>query len=72
MKPGKSILILVLFHLYMRQGICLCSNAQRVVINVCVDLGRVQMLMPEHLLHGFDVPAVLQHERCRRVAQLVR
>ena len=37
-----------------------------------VDLGRIEMLMAEHLLHGFDVHAVLQHQRRRRVAQLVR
>ena len=36
-----------------------------------INLGRVEVIVPQNFLYGFDVHAILQHQRRRRMAQLV-
>ena len=54
------------------QRVGLGGNAELGVVNVRVYLRRVQVLVAQDLLQGAHVHAVLQHERRRRVPQLVR
>ena len=42
------------------------------IINMGVDLRGIQVVMSQNLLDRPDVHAVLQHQRCRRVPQLMR
>ena len=55
----------------MGNRVCLGGDLQLGVFNVGVDLRRVQVLVPEDVLHRLDVHTAGEHHRRRRVAQLV-
>ena len=55
----------------MGDWVCLGGDLQLGVFNVGVDLRRVQVLVPEDVLHRLDIHAAGEHHRRRRVAQLV-
>ena len=62
---------LFLFRLNVGKRISPGSNTKRLVINVCVDLGSIQMLVAQDLLHSLDIDTILQHQCCSCVPQLV-
>ena len=59
---------------YFRLGISTLDSGdtQSFIINMGVDLRGIQVVMSQNLLDRPDIHAVLQHQRCRRVPQLMR
>ena len=53
------------------ERIGLRRNAQLGIIHMRIDLCGVQIFMAQKLLQGTHVHTVREHQRCRRVAQLV-
>ena len=45
---------------------------QRGIVQVCIDLRRIQTAVAQNLLQCAGIHAVFQHQRRRRVAQLMR
>ena len=62
---------LFLFRLNFGKRISPGGNTKRLVINVRVDLGSIQMLVAQNLLHSLDVDTILQHQCRSCVSQLV-
>lgn len=81
-KGEKDVSVLLLFifryclfplgDVHLGQRICLRGDTQGFIINMGVDLRGIQVVMSQNLLHRPDIHAVLQHQRCRRVPQLMR
>ena len=81
-KGEKDVSVLLLFifryclfplgDVHLGQRICLRGDTQSFIINMGVDLSCLQVVMSQNLLDRPDVHAVLQHQRCRRVPQLMR
>ena len=68
-KKGSFLAAFFLTGICQRIG--LGGDLQVVVGDVSVDLRGVQVVVSQHLLEGAHVHAVLQHQRGRRVAELV-
>ena len=81
-KGEKDVSVLLLFifryclfplgDVHLGQRICLRGDTQGFIINMGVDLRGIQVVMSQNLLDRPDIHAVLQHQRCRRVPQLMR
>ena len=59
----------LLFH--FSQGICPGGNPESLIVNMGVDFRRVQVLMPQHLLNGLHIDAILKHKGSGGVAELM-
>ena len=53
------------------QGIGPGRSAQILIVYMGIDLGGLQIIIKQHLLKGAHVHAVLEHQGCRGMAQLV-
>ena len=62
---------LLFWRLHPPQGIGAGRNAECLVVDMGVNFGRIQVLMPQYLLDRLDVHAVLEHEGGGGVAELV-
>ena len=49
----------------------LCGNFQLGIFDVGIDFRGIQVLMAQHLLHGFHIHAPGEHQRCRSVPELM-
>ena len=54
------------------EGIGLRRNLFVCIFYMRVDLRGVQVFVSEHLLQRFEIHAVGQHQRCRRMTQFMR